>query len=147
MMINLIDNVNNIFYIRVPMKSLASNYASGYRLLNTSGEDVTAKSLERIQSTCPELLDLVLQAPLFTPPQPSPEDTNILNTPAAMAKLFNVPYLGKLPMDPNMMYACEKGVSFLENFPNSPAADPFTDIVDKLIQATIDIKQNPPDSL
>lgn len=112
---------------------------------------------------CPELLDLFLQAPLFTPPNISPlpaaapppahldlslselcqtdsETRTVINTPSAMAALFSVPYLGKLPMDPNMMYACENGFSFLEKFPNSPAAGPFTAIVDGLIRATEDSK-------
>ena len=53
-----------------------------------------------------------------------------------MADLFSVPYFGKVPMDPNMMYACENGLSFLEKYPNSPAAGPFSLIVDKLVAAT-----------
>jgi hypothetical protein len=53
-----------------------------------------------------------------------------------MAAQFGVPYLGKLPMDPNMMEACERGRSFLEAFPASPAAGPFAAIVDRLIEAT-----------
>ena len=58
------------------------------------------------------------------------------NTPSKMADLFSVPYFGKVPMDPNMMYACENGLSFLEKYPNSPAAGPFSLIVDKLVAAT-----------
>lgn len=109
--------------------------------------------VHRIKLACPELLDLFLQAPLFTPPIPSPDNNNDndssdssdntnntpVNTPIAMAKLFNVPYLGKLPMDPNMMYACENGISFLEKFPNSSASKAFSDIVDKLILSTPDV--------
>ncbi len=53
-----------------------------------------------------------------------------------MAKRFNVPYLGKLPMDPNMMRACEEGKSFLEIFPDSVAAKPFLHIVHNLIYMT-----------
>jgi hypothetical protein len=45
------------------------------------------------------------------------QNQNAANTPAAMAELFSVPYFGKVPMDPNMMFACENGFSFLENFP------------------------------
>ena len=84
-------------------------------------------------------MDLILQVPLFTPAtKSSPDDINqkIANTPSKMADLFSVPYFGKVPMDPNMMYACENGLSFLEKFPNSPAAGPFSLIVDKLIAAT-----------
>ena len=165
----------------------------------------------RIKASCPELLDLFIQAPLFTPPSINPlaeidssrpindsssgryvricmmkavliiaiiitiviiiiiaitfiittvtivtiviiiitiitvmidssssSSSRSINTPAAMASLFSVPYLGKLPMDPNMMYACENGFSFLEKFPLSPAAGPFSAIVDGLIAATPD---------
>jgi MinD-like ATPase involved in chromosome partitioning or flagellar assembly len=89
----------------------------------------------RIKHACPELLDLFLQAPLFTPPsmKAADQNQNAANTPAAMAELFSVPYFGKVPMDPNMMFACENGFSFLEKFPNSPASGPFSAIVDKLI--------------
>ena len=93
----------------------------------------------RIKNTYPELLDLFLQAPLFTPERAVSTDSqekSTGNTPAKMAELFSVPYFGKVPMDPNMMYACENGFSFLEKFPDSPAAAPFSAIVDKLIAAT-----------
>lgn len=92
----------------------------------------------RIKNACPELLDLFLQAPLFTPQSMKAADQNLnsANNPAAMAELFSVPYFGKVPMDPNMMYACENGFSFLEKFPNSPASGPFSAIVDKLIAST-----------
>lgn len=53
-----------------------------------------------------------------------------------MAKRFNVPYLGKLPMDPNMMRSCEEGKCFLEIFPSSVAAKAFETIVNKLVETT-----------
>ena len=93
----------------------------------------------RIKSKFPELLDLILQVPLFSPANKSSSDDvnqKTANTPSKMAELFSVPYFGKVPMDPNMMYACENGLSFLEKYPNSPAAGPFSLIVDKLIAAT-----------
>jgi len=64
------------------------------------------------------------------------------NTPQGMAQRFKVPYLGKLPMDPNMMRACEEGKSFLEMFPTSLAAKPFAKIVQKLITMTTTIDNN-----
>lgn len=88
---------------------------------------------------------LFLEAPLFTPPIHTPKNgtetvdnisNNEINTPEKMANLFGVPYLGKLPMDPNMMYSCENGFSFLDKFPNSPATKPFSSIVDKVIDIT-----------
>lgn len=58
------------------------------------------------------------------------------NTPAGMAEKFNVPFLGRLPMDPNLMRACDEGKSFLENFPESPASKAFSEIVGKIVEAT-----------
>jgi ATP-binding protein involved in chromosome partitioning len=53
-----------------------------------------------------------------------------------MAQRFHVPYLGKLPMDPNMMRACEEGRCFLESHPLSVAAAPFQLIVNKIVEIT-----------
>lgn len=58
------------------------------------------------------------------------------STPRDMAAKFNVPYLGSLPMDPNMMKACEEGRSFVESYPCSVAAKPFAAIVQKIIDMT-----------
>jgi Flp pilus assembly CpaE family ATPase len=55
--------------------------------------------------------------------------------PRGMADKFNVPYLGKLPLDPNLLKSCEDGVSFVEKYPSSPAASPLNAIVDKIILA------------
>ena len=52
-----------------------------------------------------------------------------------MAERFNVPYLGKLPLDPNLLKSCETGVSFVDKYPTSPAASPLNGIVDNLILA------------
>lgn len=57
------------------------------------------------------------------------------NGPRGMAEKFAVPYLGKLPLDPNLLKACEDGVSFVEKYPSSPAASPLNAIVDGLILA------------
>lgn len=51
----------------------------------------------------------------------------------AMAKAFNVPFLGRLPLDDKMTQACEEGVSFLEEYPTSVAAPAFAKIVDDVI--------------
>lgn len=45
---------------------------------------------------------------------------------------------GKLPMDPNMMRACEEGKSFLEAYPDSVAAAPFAAVVRSIVQMTPD---------
>jgi hypothetical protein len=52
-----------------------------------------------------------------------------------MAKAFNVPFLGRLPLDDKMTTACEDGVSFLEEYPQSSAAPAFKRIVDDIVKA------------
>ena len=52
-----------------------------------------------------------------------------------MAEKFGVPYLGMLPMDPNVLISCDEGVSFAEKFPRSPAVVPLNRIVDSVISA------------
>ena len=42
--------------------------------------------------------------------------------------------LGSFPLDPNMMAACENGECFLEAYPTSAAAGPFTEFVEKFQQ-------------
>ncbi|KAJ8611177.1 hypothetical protein CTAYLR_003558 [Chrysophaeum taylorii] len=55
--------------------------------------------------------------------------------PEAMAKAFRVPYLGALPLDPELTKACEAGVYFADATPNSPAAKPFQKALDAILAA------------
>lgn len=55
------------------------------------------------------------------------------DNPESMARRYNVPYLGRLPMDSNLLRACEEGVSFLDAYPDSVAAVAFETIVNRLI--------------
>lgn len=113
----------------------------------------------RILATCPELMELSVQSALFKLPNANTVDPNssttvssssmddgsytshggLPNTPQGMAQRFDVPYLGKLPMDPNMMRACEEGKSFLEAYPDSVAAVPFAAVVQQIVQMTPDV--------
>ena len=56
------------------------------------------------------------------------------NNPHLMSAKFNVPLLGSIPLDPNLLKACDEGQSFVENYPSSPAAQSVNNIVDALIQ-------------
>ena len=56
------------------------------------------------------------------------------NNPHLMSAKFNVPFLGSIPLDPNLLKACDEGQSFVENYPSSPAAQSVNNIVDALIQ-------------
>jgi Mrp family chromosome partitioning ATPase len=53
-----------------------------------------------------------------------------------LAELFNIPFLGKIPLDPSVMSACEKGISILEAVPDSPASKALSQIVSTIKQIT-----------
>lgn len=55
------------------------------------------------------------------------------NGPRAMATKFKVPYLGALPLDPELTRACEAGRYFVDAKPTSPAAEPFRAAVETIL--------------
>ena len=127
--LNVIGVVENMADFRVSMNSMEQpTNKNKIRLLSSNSSDITEEMLAKIKTHCPELLECTISAPLFAT---SDSDNN--HGPQQMAQKFNVPYLGKLPMDPNMMIACEKGESFIETFPTSAASGPFKEIVQQII--------------
>ncbi len=53
--------------------------------------------------------------------------------PAGMAARFDVPFLGKIPLDPTMLACCESGESFTTKYPTAAAAVAFVSVVDNLL--------------
>jgi len=49
-----------------------------------------------------------------------------------LCEVENVPFLGAVPLDPRIGMACDYGESFLEAFPESPAAKKITEVVAKV---------------
>lgn len=115
----------------VPVLGIVENM-SGLRLrvsdltFQRDDDDCTTEVLEVLREKCPEILDMIACADVFPPSG---------NGPRGMAEKFNVPYLGKLPLDPNLLRACEDGVSFVDAYPTSPAASPLHAICDGIILA------------
>ena len=93
---------------------------------SSSPKDCTNDVLSLLREKCPEVLSMIASADVFPPTGYGPR---------GMASKFNVPYLGKLPLDPNLLKACEDGKCFVDKYPMSPAAKPLNDIVDNLILA------------
>lgn len=87
-------------------------------------EDCTKEVLATLEMLCPEILDIATSVNVF----PSSGNGAI-----GMAKIFNVPYLGGIPLDPNLMKSCQEGFSFVSKFPQSVAVQPLNDIIDQLV--------------
>ena len=49
-----------------------------------------------------------------------------------MAEEMGVPFLGRIPIDPQLARACDEGKDFFHEFPNSPAATPLRDIISSI---------------
>jgi Mrp family chromosome partitioning ATPase len=128
--ITVLGVVENMADTTVPLASALDSDKTGVRFINASGEDVTAASVAALQKHCPELLECSLTTNLFRPSTDAAAESN----PATMARRFGVPYLGHLPMDPNMMSCCERGENFLQKFPTSAAAAPLRSIVANLLR-------------
>lgn len=130
--LNVLGVVENMAEIKLPLLELTSPLSS-VRLLNAAGEDVTTLAVDRIKMACPELLELSIRSDLFKACSAQDvQDSSAVDSPEKMAMRFSVPYLGRLPLDLNMMKACEEGKSFLAAYPHSAAAQPFSEIVQKL---------------
>ncbi|KAJ9112617.1 cytosolic Fe-S cluster assembly factor nbp35 [Naganishia cerealis] len=50
----------------------------------------------------------------------------------AMAQELGIELLGKVPLDPRIGMTCDKGLSFLDEYPESPATVAYLDIVDRI---------------
>ena len=71
----------------------------------SSSRDCTSDVLSLLREKCPEVLSMIASADVFPPTGYGPR---------GMATKFNVPYLGTLPLDPNLLKACEDGTCFVD---------------------------------
>ncbi|XP_057311807.1 cytosolic Fe-S cluster assembly factor NUBP1 homolog isoform X1 [Hydractinia symbiolongicarpus] len=53
---------------------------------------------------------------------------------AIMAVELNLPFLGKLPLDPRIGRCCDEGKSFLTEYPDTPAAIAYQQVVTKILE-------------
>lgn len=49
-----------------------------------------------------------------------------------MCEKMNVPFLGSLPLDPRLGQACDKGDSFIQACPESPAAQAYVRLAESI---------------
>ncbi|MFC1811930.1 P-loop NTPase [Thermodesulfobacteriota bacterium] len=50
------------------------------------------------------------------------------------ARAADIPYLGKIPFDPNIVACGDAGVCFQEKYENSPVTNAFSEVVEKMIK-------------
>lgn len=121
---------------RVPVIGVVANMATfqtkvsslnfSKQISGEEDEDSTAEVLEKLRKYCPEVLDMVAVAEIFTPSRGGPE---------AMAEKFSVPYLGSIPLDRNLLKCCENGECFVETYDESPALEALNSLADSIFDA------------
>jgi Mrp family chromosome partitioning ATPase len=50
----------------------------------------------------------------------------------ALAKECDIPFLGRIPIDPNLAKTCDEGINFISSYPDSPTATFMLDLAKKL---------------
>mmetsp|Transcript_930 Transcript_930/g.1189 ORF Transcript_930/g.1189 Transcript_930/m.1189 type:complete len:353 (+) Transcript_930:2-1060(+) len=117
--IKVLGVVGNMDQLKIPFQSLLFS--------NGKGENITAQTMHEISEKLPDLLDAVVSANVF--------NGTVERGPEKMAELMEVPFIGYIPLDPNLLKACENGRPFVEEYPKSAATEPFLSIVDRLKKA------------
>ena len=90
------------------------------------GADCTDSVMETLKEKCPEVLDCMVTSKLFSDSYGGAEK---------MCTDYGVPIWGRLPLDPDLLKACEDGKAFVEAEPKAPAAVAFHAFSKKLNKA------------
>ncbi len=145
--IPVIGLVGNMTALRTPFFSL--------HFCDNEGKDVTQRMLQAVGKEFPEG-GIISVADVFEASGNGPEgnvnrmfqqsldftpkriETNLFCLLTCiviigMAKSFSVPYLGSIPLDPNLLRACENGVSFISDYVGSAAFQPFVEFVAAIV--------------
>lgn len=114
----------------VPILGLVENMSEYQTKLEqmqfaNNGVDCTQEMLATLRTKCPEALACLVSSPLFAASHGGAE---------RMAQDYSVPFWGRLPLDPDLLQACEKGLAFVLERPQSEASLRLQDFCKKLVE-------------
>lgn len=114
--------VENMSGLQQPLQSL------GFRRISNSGEeDVTEEVLDEIKKHAPHLLSIFACSEVFNGGAGGAEK---------MAKAMNVPFLGRVPLDPKLGRAAEEGRSCFADPNCTASSSALQRIIKKVLQTT-----------
>lgn len=116
----------NVLGIIENMCTTTISSISDLKFSNEDNKDCTDDVLENLKKLYPDIFNMKLSYDII----PSYGDG-----PKGMADKFNVPYLGNIPLDTNLLKSCENGKCFTDEFKNSDATKSLLDIVTKVVKA------------
>ncbi|KAL7576057.1 hypothetical protein ACA910_000842 [Epithemia clementina (nom. ined.)] len=105
----------------------------------TTGQDCSEQILAVLREKCPEVLSCDVTSELFASASPPVETTadgligGAIGGAVGMAQAYQVPFWGRLPLDPDLLLACEQGRPFVQVKPNSVASQALKDFCQKLV--------------
>lgn len=105
---------------KVPVLGIIENMGSFQSTLSKmsffdkDGKDETENIMKELKEKCPQVLDMFATSDLF--------QGNLASGAQDMATQHSIPYWGKLPLDTELLKACEEGKAFVQVAPASPAA-------------------------
>lgn len=128
---------------KVPVLGVVENmgtYQASFRdvqfVHKQDGTDGTATVLQTLQEKCPELLEhYCISTQLFSDPSGgggTRAGSSGSGGAERMAAEYHVPFWGRLPLDPQLLQACEKGQAYVAVQPDAPAAQALQEIARKL---------------
>lgn len=124
--------------VKVPILGVVENMSSYQTKLNQlqfvrkdGVTDCTDEVLQSLKDKCPEVLDCLVNSKLFSSKD---ADGGAPGGGGAegMARDHGIPFWGRLPMDPELLQACENGEAFVKTNPESPAAAALVDFCSKI---------------
>jgi Mrp family chromosome partitioning ATPase/predicted Fe-Mo cluster-binding NifX family protein len=59
-----------------------------------------------------------------------------------MAAEMKVPFLGRIPIDPQIVYACDSGKPYVQQYSSSPAAKSFNDAIKPILELDKNVSNN-----
>jgi Mrp family chromosome partitioning ATPase len=116
----------------VPVLGLIENMSSYQTRLQKlqfsrgDGSDCTQDVLNELQEKCPHVLDCLVSSDLFSVTHKGGTEK--------MAKDYNIDFWGRLPLDPELLKACEEGKGFVHVRPDAPAALALEDFCSRLVK-------------
>ena len=115
---------------KVPILGVVENMSSYQTKVSDltflkDGVDETANVLAALKEKCPEVVDMVAASNIFPATGAGAK---------GMAKSYEVPYWGELPMDSDLLRCCDEGKSFVDAYPDNLAAKALNGFVDQLVK-------------
>lgn len=97
---------------------------------DSQGNDCSENVLALIRSQCPQLLDYAVQSKLFCS-----DNSTTVDPTQHLAETYGCNVWGRLPLNRDLLAACDNGVCYARDFSNSRAAKVLSELCRKIVQA------------